>query len=71
MAVYEIIWSRKRGQGRETASTAISALHWMAVFQDKGAQSIKVTRDGKLIEERELEALIQPETEANRGGQNA
>lgn len=64
MASYEIIWSSKWDQGRKTVESAIMAITWIAEFRDKGADAIKVTRDGALIEESELEALVKPETDA-------
>jgi hypothetical protein len=66
VAVYEVIWSSKWDQGTKIVGSAIMALTWIAEFRGKGADAVKVTRDGVLVEEDELEALIKPETEAHR-----
>ena len=62
MAKYEIWWSSPGGQGHKLCDTAAVTDAWISEFQDKGADAIKVTRNGVLIEIGDLARFMREET---------
>jgi len=68
---YRIVWSSRWGQGEKIVDTAIMAISWIAEFEDKGADAIKVLKDGQLIEQSDLPDLVRAETAASQEKRNA